>query len=115
MVNIEFLENINESEEIRRNITQLLNIRAGTVVSDREMGISYDSIDSIESIAKAQMIAEITDKVERYEPRVLVDNITVSGNMDELDVYIKVVRNDDYDEDMDNENEEDKGVENEDD
>ncbi len=96
VLDIEVLEHINNIKDIKRNIKQLCSLIEGEAVSDRDMGINWSAIDNKPDIAETMIINELTDKIERYEPRVLVDEIDVKHDFDRLYLNIKIVANEDY-------------------
>ena len=106
VLDIEVLEHINNIKDIKRNIRQLCSLIEGEVVSDRDMGINWSAIDNKPEIAETMIINELTDKIERYEPRVLVDEIDVKHDFDRLHLNIKIVTNEDYDEEGDEDDDE---------
>lgn len=65
-----------ELEDIKKCVENLYATRAGSQPQDREFGIDYDGIVGMPiEVAKNQMALEITDKTERYEPRVIVGSV----------------------------------------
>ncbi len=64
------------SEELKRNLTTLFATRAGTQPVDREFGISWECLDEPTDVAESLFSLEASRKVERYEPRVLIEDIT---------------------------------------
>ncbi|MBR1476890.1 MAG: GPW/gp25 family protein [Lachnospiraceae bacterium] len=66
-----------EFKDIKRCLETLLSIRAGSQPLDRELGIAYENtVDKPLNIAQNALSLEIIEKVERYEPRVTVKEIT---------------------------------------
>ena len=65
-----------ESEDIMRCLHTLLGIRAGSQPADRELGISWECLDSPPETAEALFLVELEDKVEKYEPRAVVVEVT---------------------------------------
>lgn len=92
---------------IKKNISQLFELIPGEVVSDRDMGISRKAIDKKPDIARILFVEEVIEKIEKYEPRVLVDEIKVTNKFDVMYVDIKVIPNEEYEEGSDNEDEDD--------
>lgn len=65
-----------ELEDIKKCVENLYATRAGSQPLDREFGIDYDGIVGMPiEVAKNQLALEITEKTERYEPRVAVDSV----------------------------------------
>ena len=78
----EMLTEGEESREILRCLTMLLGIRAGTQPADRELGISWECLDQTPDTAEALFLVELEDKVERYEPRAEVADVTMEFQAD---------------------------------
>lgn len=71
-----------EFEDIKMCLETLLSIRAGSQPLDRDLGIDYDKIVGYPlDVAKNMLSLEIIEKVERYEPRVAVDSVEFTGDM----------------------------------
>lgn len=64
-----------EVEELDINIKTLLETREGSQPGDREFGISWECLDEIQDVAECMFVAELTEKISRYEPRLELDNI----------------------------------------
>nr|DAL84454.1 MAG TPA: lysozyme [Caudoviricetes sp.] len=64
------------AEELKRNLSTLFATRAGSQPVDREFGISWECLDEPPEVAESLFYLEASRKVERYEPRVLIENIT---------------------------------------
>jgi phage baseplate assembly protein W len=69
-----------DNAEILRNIKMLLTTPAGTVVFDREFGIDYSILDMPVDAARAKIITEYIYKIEKYEPRAKVKEISFQQN-----------------------------------
>lgn len=68
-----------ESEEIydiKRCVETLLSTPAGTCPTDREFGISNDIDSNMPDVAQNLLAVEITEKIDRYEPRAAVKEIS---------------------------------------
>ena len=72
----EMLSKDEESAEILRCLTTLLGIRAGSQPADRDLGISWECLDQPPETAEALFLVELEDKVEKYEPRAEVDDVS---------------------------------------
>ena len=66
---------IGGSVELQESLKTLLSTPAGTMVNDRDYGISWNAVDFPPDIAAAILIAEATEKIEYYEPRANVAEI----------------------------------------
>lgn len=63
-------------DRIKQNIGIICTTIAGTVPGDREFGISPIAIDKPIEYAKAMLTVQIMAAIERYEPNVIVKEIT---------------------------------------
>lgn len=72
------LMDINEelAEELKRNLTTLFGTRAGTQPIDREFGISWECLDEPPDVAESLFYLESCKKVDQYEPRVSIEDIS---------------------------------------
>ena len=61
--------------EVLQNVRVILSTRVGTVPFDRDFGVSWDMVDLPEPQARAELVAEIFDKVHQYEPRATVTRV----------------------------------------
>lgn len=88
------------NKDILQSLRTLFSISAGTVVLDREFGIETDMLSLPMEIAMNNFAVEATEKVDRYEPRVVVDEVTWDKsdfNQGILTPVIVVSGNDGYD------------------
>ena len=73
--------------DIKRCVENLYSTRAGTQPLDREFGIDYEGVIGFPlNTAKNLLALEITEKTEKYEPRVSVKSVestvdAVSGRL----------------------------------
>jgi len=72
------------AEEVAQNIRMILGTLKGSVLTDREFGISATLIDLPMPVAMAAMRAEIFDAIEKYEPRARVTKIEFSQKADTM-------------------------------
>lgn len=63
-------------EEILQNVKFLLSTPKFTVPLDRDFGLAQRFIDKPLPVAESLFRAEILDAIEKYEPRVEVENVT---------------------------------------
>ena len=88
------LSNINISpasglEEIAQNVQTIISTVQETVPLYRDFGIDPDMIDQpLNESIKNKIVLQIVDRVNRYEPRVRVRDVSFSGNT--LDGELKV-------------------------
>lgn len=67
----------------------LLSVSSGSQPMDREFGIDYDGIVGYPTPTAKNMLAlEITEKVEKYEPRVKITRITFDVDGDQIIPHI---------------------------
>ena len=70
------------TEEILQNVNTIVSTVIYSVPLFREFGVDASFVDEPTPVVKAKLVAEISEKVERYEPRVLVEEIVVTANLD---------------------------------
>ena len=83
-----------ESESVRailRNIAVILATRKGSVPLYRDFGVSWDALDKPMPIAKAMMIPEVREAVERWEPRAVVHGVEFQQDPARPGTWIPVV------------------------
>lgn len=91
------------NKDILQDLRTLFSITAGTVVLDREFGIETDMLSLPMEIAMNDFSVEAMEKVDRYVPRVMVDEVTWDKsdfNQGILTPVIRVSENDSYDGDV---------------
>lgn len=64
-----------EVDELNTNMKTLLETREGTQPGDRDFGISWGCLDEIQDVAECMLVAEIAEKLSRYEPRLELDDL----------------------------------------
>lgn len=79
--NIDFAPK-NEILEILQNVRTILSTVKFSVPLDRDFGIDASLLDKPILEAKAKISSEIILALKKYEPRVKVEEITFSGDMD---------------------------------
>lgn len=85
-----------EEEELQVNLKTLLETRAGSQPVDRDFGISWEFMKEIPEVAESILAAELTEKVEKYEPRVEIEDMEISAGEDgEYRVHIKFIGKED--------------------
>lgn len=80
----------NEEQDIAECLNTLYNTPKGTVALDRDFGLDWDIVDLPTPIAINRLIIEITEKTEKYEPRIAIKDIESSYRENE-EIKIKVV------------------------
>lgn len=82
-----------EFDNIKLCLETLLSVEAGTQPMDREFGISYNDIVGYPApVASNMLVLEISEKVERYEPRVSIRDINVIVDGEKLTVSIYFIK-----------------------
>ena len=79
--NIDFAPE-NEILEILQNVRTILSTVKFSVPLDRDFGIDASLLDKPILEAKAKISSEIILAIKKYEPRVKVEEITFSGDID---------------------------------
>lgn len=69
-------------EEIYQNINTIINTYAFNVPLFREFGLKAEFIDKPMSILAPIYVKEIVETVEKFEPRVLVEEVKINAEMD---------------------------------
>lgn len=70
-------------EEVFQNVYTLLTTIVYTVPLNRGIGINASPIDEPTLISKARLVAEIIEKVQMYEERVIVEEVLFNENQEE--------------------------------
>lgn len=69
-------------EEILQNVNTIVSTVIYSVPLNRGFGVDASFVDEPTPVVKARLIAEISEKVERYESRVTVEEVIVKANLD---------------------------------
>lgn len=72
----------NTLEEIFQNINTILSTAKYSVPLFREFGMDAFFIDKPMTTIRPTLIAEMIDVIEKFEPRVIVEEIKMSGEID---------------------------------
>lgn len=78
-------------EELNRTLTALFGTRASSLPGDRDYGISWECLDEPPEVAESILAMEIIKKVEKYEPRVSVEDITLKNVEGKTKAFIQIV------------------------
>ena len=73
---------ISNIEDISKCINNILSIPAGSVPMARGLGISWVNLSNIPPDMENDIATEIIEKVEEYEPRVTVSEVTYDYDTD---------------------------------
>lgn len=84
MYDVEPMENINFGatgvEEILQNVAFIMSTAMMSCPLDREFGWDMTVIDTPINIAKARITAKLTEAINKFEPRALIESIEVAGD-----------------------------------
>ena len=69
-------------EEILQNVHTIVSTTKFSVPLFREFGINASFLDDPTPLIQSKLVAEVIEKVEYFEPRVIVEGITISTNDD---------------------------------
>ena len=68
--------NENDTEKsVMQNIAIIIRTRMGTVPLYREFGLSHECVDKPLTVAAPEIIADLREAIEEFEPRVRVKSI----------------------------------------
>ncbi len=70
-------------EEVMQNVENVVSRIKNNVPLAREKGIIAENIDKPQEIAKAELVADISEEIDREEPRYTVSEVIIS------DIYIE--------------------------
>jgi phage baseplate assembly protein W len=74
-INLSLNDDLEEYQEVIRNVKTILTTPKGTVAFDREFGIDWSILDQPMARAKGLLTAEYVKQVRKYEPRVKVTEV----------------------------------------
>lgn len=84
MYDVEPMKNINFGatgvEEILQNVAFIMSTAMMSCPLDREFGWDMTVIDTPINIAKARITAKLTEAINKFEPRALIESIEVTGD-----------------------------------
>lgn len=69
-------------EEILQNVHTIVATTKYSVPLYREFGVNATFIDEPTPLVKSRLVAEVIEKVEYFEPRVIVEEVIINGNED---------------------------------
>ena len=79
-----------ELEEIIQNVRTILTTVKGSVPLDRGFGMDASIIDTPTTNIEGRLTVEIMETVEKYEPRVQVQEVSFSGDGADGIIYPRV-------------------------
>lgn len=97
-VKLTFQDGVGEDERLVERVQTLLSAVEGSFVCNRKFGIRPDLIDQPMAAAKSFYAADVYEKMERFIPQLLVDNISFRTENDTLYPVLSLARNEDYEE-----------------
>ena len=77
-VDFDVIGELPDSEDVLTCVRMIVMTPAGTVPLDRNFGIDISCLDLPLPVAQNMLTLEVVQKVELYEPRVKVDEVTLS-------------------------------------
>lgn len=90
--------NFEQSDNVKsvvQNVSLLLNTKRGTVPMHREFGLAMEFIDKPIDIAETIAFAEISEAIERFEPRATLVDISFEKAKDgKMTMVVEVSIND---------------------
>ncbi len=72
-------------EELKQNLFHILTTWIGTVPLDRAFGFDQAALDNPSEVAQTLIMAQIYELVERYEPRILIQEVQFVQPKDDPD------------------------------
>jgi len=80
----------NEIEEVLQNIRTIISTYKGTVPLMRDFGIDPNFVDNLQTESfKQKMKNEIIQQLQRFEPRIKVEKISLYTKNEKLYIWIK--------------------------
>lgn len=73
-----------EAAEIMQNLRTIITTTKYSVPLDRDFGVDADYVDKPTAVAEAMLADEIVTAIQKYEPRVTVEAISFTANVDGL-------------------------------
>lgn len=70
-------------EEVMQNVENVVSRIKNNIPLAREKGIIAENIDKPQEIAKAELVADISEEIDREEPRYTISEVIIS------DIYIE--------------------------
>lgn len=82
-------------KSVVQNVSLLLNTKRGTVPMHREFGLAMEFVDKPIDVAETIAFAEISEAIERFEPRATLADITFEKAKDgKMAMVVEVSIND---------------------
>lgn len=81
------------NDDVKKCLDTLYATVEGTCPMDRDFGISIDCVDNSVQVAKNMYALEVVEKTAKYEPRVVVKEVSFEIQDDMLIPHIKIEEN----------------------
>lgn len=78
-------------DDIRESVDNILKIPSGTIPLSRGLGVSWRSLSEVQPDLENDYAVELVEKIEKYEPRVAVDEITFENDPLSGEVVVRIV------------------------
>lgn len=75
-------DGITELEDISHCLKNLYSTRAGSIPLNRDFGLSWSALDQSTPDCQSDFALEVIAKTDKYEPRVLVTEVTFETDGD---------------------------------
>lgn len=72
----------NELEDIFQNLNTIMGTRKYSVPLFRAFGLENATVDKPMSVLHPLLVAEYVEVIEKYEPRVIVEEVKLTANQD---------------------------------
>lgn len=81
----------NTMDDIKHCVDNILRIPEGSIPLARELGTSWRALSEITPDMENDYAVEIIEKLETYEPRVAVDEITFEHDQDSGETTVRII------------------------
>lgn len=78
-------------EDIKECIDNILRIPEGSIPLSRGLGVSWESLSEITPDMENDYAVEIVEKIEKYETRVAVSEVTFDYDNENGEVIVRIV------------------------
>ncbi len=78
-------------EDIKECIDNILRIPEGSIPLSRGLGVSWESLSEITPDMENDYAVEIVEKIEKYETRVAVSEVTFDYDNENGEVTVRIV------------------------
>jgi len=67
---------VNEIEDIKKCLNNIMSIPEGSIPLSRGLGVSWSNLDNISEDLENEIVTELAEKIAEYEPRVSLSEVT---------------------------------------